>query len=991
MRRLLLPASFVVSICIVGLVGLNAVRDREITITDATADAVNLRNALIEQTRQTFAAIDIALTGVAENIDTQDLGSEVTYGTLVVRQDAFAPTFAIFILDESGQNVATSRTPDPAPFDFSADQTFLTHANSPSLGLLIAPPRKGRVGFAEDRWIVNVSRRLNHPDGSFAGVVAAVVSIDYLTNFYDALRRGEGGVVGISKDDGTVIARSPFREDYIGRALIDTQLFREMLPSADAGVYRAQFVTDDTDRITAYSRVPDFPLVVYVGISATERLAAWRQRATIDGVIGLLAIFMLGGLTYFAERRTGERQREQEARVKQLTELTEVSVRLMECPDVGTALQLATDMARELVPSHQAVTSLTEHPSMAQTIHTVSFSEKYAAWNKYDETPDGSGIYRKVCEDNQPMRLTQAELETHSDWKGFGAARERHSPMRGWLAVPLIADDGRNLGLIQLSDRMTGDFTAEDQALIIELAHVTRLAIQRLKMSDQLRDAAATAERLRSEVESVLTSIRDAVYALDEDWRFTFLNRQAEILLERKAEDLIGRRKWDEFPEAVETELFTQYHKARDSNVDVDFRLYYQPLKGWFDVRAFPRKEGGLTVYFQDVSDILIQEEKLRQAQKLEAVGQLTGGVAHDFNNLLTVILGNAETLAEELTEHKQLRDLAKMTVTAAERGAELTNRLLAFSRKQALEPKVLSLSSQIHGMESLLRRTLPESIDIEIVAAGGLWRAEVDPGQLESALLNLAINARDAMPDGGHLTIEMTNAALNEDYVALEQDLAPGQYVMIAVTDTGQGMSSEVLDRVFEPFFTTKEVGKGSGLGLSMVYGFVKQSGGHIRIYSEPGEGTSVKIYFPRARGGHELAATDRSGGAIVGGNETILVVEDDELVREQLVARLIGLGYNVASVENGPLALKILDTIPDLDLLLTDIVLPGGMSGRVLADTLRESRPDLKVLFTSGYTENAIVHHGRLDPGVELLSKPYRREQLAAKVRKVLDAPES
>jgi CheY-like chemotaxis protein len=327
------------------------------------------------------------------------------------------------------------------------------------------------------------------------------------------------------------------------------------------------------------------------------------------------------------------------------------------------------------------------------------------------------------------------------------------------------------------------------------------------------------------------------------------------------------------------------------------------------------------------------------------------------------------------------------MTATAAERAAELTSRLLAFSRKQALQPRVLDVSTLIHGLEGLLRRSLPENIDIQIVRAGGLWQAEIDPSQLESAVLNLVLNARDAMPDGGHLTIEMANAALDDDYVGSEQDLASGQYVMIAVTDTGHGIPPAVLGRVFEPFFTTKEVGKGSGLGLSMVYGFVKQSGGHIRIYSEPDEGTVVKLYFPRACSKDDQVRLDNACRMIIGGTETILVVEDDQLVRGHLSARLVGLGYQVVAAETGPRALEILKQMPGLDLLLTDIVLPGGMNGRELADTARAMRPELKVLFTSGYSENAIIHHGRLDPGVELLGKPYRREQLAAKVRKVLD----
>ena len=391
-----------------------------------------------------------------------------------------------------------------------------------------------------------------------------------------------------------------------------------------------------------------------------------------------------------------------------------------------------------------------------------------------------------------------------------------------------------------------------------------------------------------------------------------------------------------------------------------------------------------------DITDQKLLEERLSQAQKMETVGQLTGGIAHDFNNLLTIILGNTEILAEDLGELPHLQRLAKMCLDAADRGAELTSRLLAFSRRQALEPKVLDVAQLVQGMDGLLRRTLPESVEIEIVRAGGLWKIEADASQLELALLNLAVNARDAMPDGGNLTIEMANAMLDDDYVALEPDVGAGQYVVIVVTDTGTGIPPEVIDRVFEPFFTTKEVGKGSGLGLSMVYGFVKQSGGHIRVYSELGEGTAIKMYFPRSRIKQEVIVTLPAARKLIGGTETILVVEDDDAVRQHVTAQLQGLGYQVLEAATGAEAMDVLDQSPAVDLLFTDVVMPGGMGGRDLADAARKLRPSLKVLFTSGYTENSIVHHGRLDPGVKLLSKPYRREKLAVKIREALDNAE-
>jgi PAS domain S-box-containing protein len=388
-----------------------------------------------------------------------------------------------------------------------------------------------------------------------------------------------------------------------------------------------------------------------------------------------------------------------------------------------------------------------------------------------------------------------------------------------------------------------------------------------------------------------------------------------------------------------------------------------------------------------DISERLHLEERLRQSQKMEAVGQLTGGVAHDFNNLLTVILGNAEMLRERVDHDPKQRAMVDMTIRAAERGAELTHRLLAFARRQALEPKRVDLNQLLTGMDGMLRRTLAENIDIKLICGKDLWLADVDPGQLEVALLNLAINARDAMAGGGCLTIETRNTHLDGHYAQQHEEVVPGDYVLISVSDTGHGMSPEVVRHAFEPFFTTKEVGKGSGLGLSMVYGFVKQSGGQIKIYSEEGHGTNIKLYLPRTASDATAETDSPAVDTSVGGREHILVVEDDELVRSHLITQLTSLGYRVSDASNGPDALEQIRRLPDLDLLFTDIVMPGGLNGRQLADAAKTIRPNLKVLFTSGYTENAIVHHGRLDKGVHLLSKPYRRQEVAEKVRKVLD----
>jgi signal transduction histidine kinase len=381
-------------------------------------------------------------------------------------------------------------------------------------------------------------------------------------------------------------------------------------------------------------------------------------------------------------------------------------------------------------------------------------------------------------------------------------------------------------------------------------------------------------------------------------------------------------------------------------------------------------------------------EEALRQAQKMEAVGQLTGGVAHDFNNLLTVIIGGLDTVRRSRPEDTvRIQRATAMALQGAERAAALTTRLLAFSRRQPLEPKALDLNLLIREMTDLLHRSLGEQVELEGVLAPRLWTVEVDSNQLQTAVLNLAVNARDAMPDGGKLTIETFNAALDESYAAVDSEVIPGQYAVISVSDTGQGMAPEILAKVFEPFFTTKEVGKGTGLGLSMVYGFVKQSGGHVTVYSEPGHGTTVRLYFPRSMAaGDPQADTEAAPMPTSSVGETILVVEDNEDVRAYSTMILAELGYRILEAADADAALAIIESEARIDLLFTDVVLPGK-SGRVLSEAAALIRPGLKVLYTTGYSRNAIVHHGRLDAGVQLVSKPFTFEQLANRVRDVLD----
>ena len=404
------------------------------------------------------------------------------------------------------------------------------------------------------------------------------------------------------------------------------------------------------------------------------------------------------------------------------------------------------------------------------------------------------------------------------------------------------------------------------------------------------------------------------------------------------------------------------------------------------ELRRTAALDAGFVLTVTDMTKRAQAEAVLRESQKMQAIGQLTGGIAHDFNNLLTVILGNLELIRAAPDATPRLLSRIERATWAAQRGATLTSQLLSFARKQPLAPAAVDLAANMPALVPLLQRTLGEHIDVRYIEPSALWPAHADPAQLENAVLNLALNARDAMPGGGRLTIELANMAIDADYAGHHAELSPGDYVVLAVSDTGHGMTREVAARVFEPFFTTKPDGKGTGLGLAMVFGFVKQSGGHVKIYSEPGHGTTVRIFLPRAAAAPAIERPDLPAD-LPHGTATILLVEDEPAVREVATEILRGLGYRVLDAADGEEALRVFGAhAAAVDLVLTDVVLPGPLRGRDLAERITAIRPRVRVLFMSGYTENSIVHHGRLDPGVQLISKPFKRDQLARKVAEVL-----
>lgn len=839
--------------------------DRTRTINEFVREIDNVSDVLSGHMRESFGVIDQALLGMAEILVTERMDDPANarffYERLVERQRLTFGTYAYYLLGPDGRLRFISSAPKAESADFSSLLSFRVHReNSP--GLYIGTPSQGTYGDAAGKWVVHVTRRISHADGSFAGVVGAILSLDDLQQALGRLNVGPDGAIGVFRADGILLTRHPVREEIIGRSYQSSPLFTEHVAQRPNGMAPMRYYSDGVMRYTSYRTVEARPLVVSVAASEKDMLSAWRERTLVAVATALFLIALLGAATVVAHRVLRRRESEQRANSARLSKLAEAAAELASVGDLDALLRRTTEIARELIGCHQAMTTVNEG---GEARHALSVSEKYTAWQRPEG--DAANIYGSVFERDQPARLTQAELESHPIWREL---RDRDLPLRGWLSVPLIGQDGSALGRIRLSDREAGDFTEDDEAILVQIANVTSAAIENIRLAARERESAV----------------------------------------------------------------------------------------------------------------------QLRQAQKMESLGQLTGGVAHDFNNLLTVILGNADLLVEDLDEAApRQRTNAEMIQRAAERAADLTKRLLAFSRRQVLQPAEIDANALLTGMEGLLRRSLGAHVEVRFSLAADLWPTLVDPSQTEIAILNLAINARDAMPDGGVLTIETANVEV-ELPAGAEGGAVSGSYVMIAVKDSGTGMPPEVLARAVEPFFTTKEAGKGSGLGLSMVYGFAQQSAGHMRIETEPGQGTTVRLYLPRAAGAAASVASEAASGEMPRGSERILLVEDDPLVRGHIESTLRDLGYTVVGTGVGREALERLNAGLAFDILVTDVILPGGMSGPMIAAEVRKRRAGIKVLYISGYTGDAMQSDGRVVPDAVFLGKPFRQEDLARKLREALAA---
>ena len=859
-----------------------------------------------------------------------------------------------------------------------------------------------REGQNSGKVLTRLARRINSSDGTFEGVIFSAIDTTRFHDYFDALNLGPQGVAAVIGMDKKVRIYAGGSDEGHGYAdddlnFDDSMLWQEIVNNP-VGLYEAIEPLDDVRRLSAYRRLTSYPLAVVAGISLehiSSGAVAYQSTVYLTaGAVSVLLVVLL--VLMFRDTRTAQELDRAQSGLQD-----EVAARTA---DLSIEIDERRLVERALKDSEVRLRGFAEASSdwfweMDEHCRFSYFSNRFTEVTGVPEeallgkTREETGI-----PDVDPKLWKQQleDLASHRSFRNFEHPREMPDGRTVHLSISGRAqfdEDGRFTGYLGTGSDVTQKKTAENmiRSANQELERRVEERTQELRqLNEQLREED---DKLREILENSPVGIAIVSHNADR-------SRLAgdRLFVNSAMVRMFGAADHESFRTSqidkswVDESDWNAVDKIFDAGKDlVNFEIPRRRMDGstwWVSMNSRPIRfndQDCNIVWHFDITERVEAEEQLRQAQKMEAVGQLTGGVAHDFNNLLAVVMGNADLLAPESDA-----DASRIAaiIRAARRGSDLTQRLLAFSRKQTLRPQAVDLDALIGGMKEMLGRTLGETIDIQTSFESGLWQANVDPSQLENAILNLTINARDAMPRGGRLVIEANNASLDEAYTQNNPDVVPGKYVMVAVSDTGSGMTPDVVEHAFEPFFTTKEVGEGSGLGLSMIYGFLKQSEGHATIYSELGHGTTIRLYLPLVEGEAEQAQdetiTDTPGAT----GETILVVEDDADVRELAVDVLRHLKYEVMEAPDAKTALSLLakqSVSPHL--MLSDVVLPGGLSGPDLAEKVKRDFPNMKVLFMSGYANRAAQSSNLTENGAQLIDKPFRIPELASKVREVLE----
>ena len=876
---------------------------------------------------------------------------------------------------------------------------FKFHESGLTDSVYVSLPKKGRNS---GKILTRLVRRLNASDGAFGGVIFSAIDTAQFHDYFQSLNLGPlsvATVVGMDKKVRVHARGSDQNHDYsYGELDYDNSMLWQKISNNPVGLYEATEPLDDVRRLSAYRRLTSYPLAVVAGISLehiSSGAVAYQSTVYLTaGAVSVLLVILL--VLMFRDTRTArELDRAQSGLQDEVAARTaDLSIEIDERRLVERALKDSEVRLREFAEaSSDWFWEMDEHCRFSY------FSNRFT---EVTGVPEEALLGKTREETGIPdvdIKLWEQQLDdlaSHRSFRNFEHPREMPDGRTVHLSISGRAqfdEDGRFTGYLGTGSDVTQKKTAENmiRSANQELERRVEERTQELRrLNEQLREED---DKLREILENSPVGIAIVSHNADR-------SRLAgdRLFVNSAMVRMFGAADHESFRTSqidkswVDESDWNAVDKIFGAGKDlVNFEIQRRRMDGgtwWVSMNSRPIRfndQDCNIVWHFDITERVEAEEQLRQAQKMEAVGQLTGGVAHDFNNLLAVVMGNADLLAPESDA-----DASRIAaiIRATRRGSDLTQRLLAFSRKQTLRPQAVDLDALIGGMKEMLARTLGETIDIQTSFAAGLWQANVDPSQLENAILNLTINARDAMPQGGRLVIEASNASLDETYTQNNPDVVPGKYVMVAVSDTGSGMTPDIVEHAFEPFFTTKEVGEGSGLGLSMIYGFLKQSEGHATIYSEPGHGTTIRLYLPLVEGEAEQAQdetiTDTPGAT----GETILVVEDDVDVRELAVDVLRHLKYEVMEAPDAKTALSLLakqSVSPHL--MLSDVVLPGGLSGPDLAEKVKREFPNMKVLFMSGYANRAAQSSNLTENGAQLIDKPFRIPELASKVREVLD----
>lgn len=902
-------------------------------ITDSQRQAERLALVLSKHFEQTVAGIDTALAQLAlhgQRVGGANAQPPFWRPVLDASLAGLSGVGSVSILNEEGL-IAHSTIPAIVG-QSRADQFVFRHLSSVASDDLVADTPYRSI--TDGRPLIPFGRRLTTSAGIFDGVVVATLDPSQLRGLYRSVDVGEHGVISVLHPTGLVLFREPSKGDPIGSSAEDNPLF-EILQSNEvgSGFLRSPLTEGGSMHLTAYHILAKPNALLAVSLSEDDVLRHWRNElwgsAIGVGAIGLL--LMIAGLLIDREIR---------ARAAADTALRENRERLNEILDRAPIVVSVKDTAGKLIFINRALEKL------------LGISRTEAKGKEL----------REFAADHVASLIRELDKEVIES----KAALQRE--------VSYSVDDGKRSVLFV-------KFPLLDRRGAVE-----SVVSFSLDLTDQ--------RRAETWFKAIMDHAPASVVLKDMNGRYLYTNRALEKWIGVRASELVGKSTDDLFdPE------YAKLHNDLDHEVaetkTPQQREFLAPFSSEqrsvlftkFPIFDADGKLEGIGSIGTDITDRKRVEMQLAHSQRLDAVGKLTGGIAHDFNNLLTVIIGNSELLAAALADNARLHPLAQVTLDAAERSAALTQRLLAFGRRQMLEPKQININELLESMRDLLERAVGEQVTVKYWLRQDLWPATIDPGQLETAVLNLVINARDAMPKGGRIVIETSNSTLDEGYAEENPEVRPGEYVSIAVSDTGTGMPPEVVARVFEPFFTTKEVGKGTGLGLPTIYGFIKQSGGHVKIYSEVGHGTVVRLYIPRSDAPSLVPGMQPEAfEELPHGHESILLVEDNPLVRTHTENQLRDLGYEVVCATGPAEAVKLAEQMGKPDLLLTDVIMPGGENGRELAARMRERWPDLRVLCTSGYTDGAMPE---LTEGLHFLAKPFRRKDLALKVRAALDTP--